>query len=120
MCASFSIDIFAPGEHMHVTLLIIPLQAAIRAPVEAVGLKLDLFHLKDQICPVTQNPKVTSHKVQRNLRYKCSAVEIYKYQGGKERLSASHLEKCRDSTLILYISGQRIVRSEWVFKRFLL
>lgn len=33
--------------NVHVTLLIIPLQAAVRAPAEAVGLKLDLFHLKD-------------------------------------------------------------------------
>ena len=67
--------------NMHVTLLIIPLQTAVRAPAE----ELDLFHLKDQIRPETQTSKVTSHKVQGNLCCKCSAVKIYKYQGGEDR-----------------------------------
>ena len=59
VCAYFSIYTSAPGE-VHVTLLIISLQTAVRAPAEVVGLKLDLFHLKDQISPETQTSKVTS------------------------------------------------------------
>lgn len=59
----FSFNTCAPG-NVHVTLLIIPLQTAVGTPAEAVDLKLDLFHLKGQICPETQTFKVTSHKLQ--------------------------------------------------------
>ncbi len=99
--------------NVHATLLIIPLHTAVRAPAEAVGLKLDLFHLKDQICPETHTSKVTSHKLLGNLCYKCSAVEIYEYQGGKERTGEDFcmhiLQNFKDSTLILNIFGQQIV-----------
>lgn len=79
-CVYISLSILLHLVNVHVILLIIPLQTAVRAPAEVVGLKLDLFHLKDQICPETQTSKVTSRKVLWNLCYKCSAVEICKYQ----------------------------------------
>lgn len=57
--------------------LIIPLQTAGRTPpAEVAGLKLDLFLLKEQICPETRAFKVIPHKVLWNLKYKCSVDEI--------------------------------------------
>lgn len=51
-CVSRRVFLLTPFHlvNVDVTLLIIPEQTAVRAPAEVVGLKLDIFHLKDYIC----------------------------------------------------------------------
>lgn len=45
---------------VHATLLITPLQMAVRGPAEDVGWKLIYSTYKEQICPETRTPEVTS------------------------------------------------------------
>lgn len=79
-CVHISLSTLMHLVHAHVTLLIIPLQTAVWAPAEAVGLKLDLFHLKDQICPETRTSEVTPHRLLWNLEVQRSG----KYQWGED------------------------------------
>lgn len=100
----FSCDTYAP---VHVTLLIIPLQTAVRAPAEAVGWKNKFIPPKEQICQETQTSKVTSHKL-RDLEMPWSRNPYV--------LVSIHIQQ----KIILYIFGEQIVGWGWLQEQFFL